>query len=106
MRATLSGLAVVLLLLMAVVPAQASSGPTALSDVTVSPRSALTTDTIDFSVHYRNREGSPATWVVVKVDGTLHAMKHESGDDWKRAHDVHAGRASCRPAPTRSCSRR
>ncbi|HYH93713.1 MAG TPA: hypothetical protein VD763_11175, partial [Candidatus Saccharimonadales bacterium] len=72
------------LLLALVTPALAGSGPTRLSDASVSPRSAKTTTTIDFVVQYRNREGSPADWVRVKVAGETHSMTRSGGEDWKR----------------------
>ncbi len=83
-RTVLSVAGVLLLVLALVAPAQASAGPTALSDAVVTPRSASPGATIDFTVKYRNREGSPATWVRVKVGGATHAMAHTAGDDWKR----------------------
>ena len=75
------GVAVALLLAL-VAPAAAGAGPTRLSSPTVSPGSGTTLTTIAFAVTYRNREGSPADWVRVRVAGTTHAMR-TSGSDWK-----------------------
>jgi hypothetical protein len=74
----------VLLLLAAVAPAWAIAGPTRLSDAAVSPRSGHPTTTITVSVTYRNREGSPADWVRVHVAGSVKAMTHVGGSDWKK----------------------
>ena len=84
LRTVLSVAGVLLLVLALVAPAQAAAGPTALSDASVSPRSATTGTTIVFTVKYRNREGSPANWLRLKVGGTTHLMTHTSGDNWKR----------------------
>ena len=67
-----------------VAPALAVSGPTRLSDPSVTPRSASPADVVVFSVVYRNREGSPPDEVRVAIDGTPVAMSSEAGDDtWK-----------------------
>jgi hypothetical protein len=79
-----ASIAAFLLVLGAVVPAWASSGPTKLFDPAVSPRSGTPTTSVVVTVSYRNRQGSPADWVRVKVAGTTHAMTRVSGDDWKR----------------------
>lgn len=85
LRAVGSVLIAAILVLGAIVPAFAAGpGPTRLSDAAVSPRSALTTQTVTFTVAYRNREGSPADWVRVVVGGTDHAMDATGPDDWKR----------------------
>ena len=55
------------LLFAAVAPAWAGSGPTRLSDAAVAPRSGTTATTIVVTVSFRNREGSPADWVRVKI---------------------------------------
>jgi hypothetical protein len=76
---------VLVLVLGAVVPADAAGpGPTRLSNADVSPRSAAPTQTITFTVSYRNREGSPADWVRVTVAGSSHAMRVTGPEDWKR----------------------
>lgn len=83
MFAALGALGVAMVLVLALVaPASAAAGPTRLSDGSASPRSGTTTTTIVFAVTYRNREGSPADWVRVRVAGTTHAMS-TSGTDWK-----------------------
>jgi hypothetical protein len=75
--------AVAIALVLAVVaPASAAAGPTRLSDGSASPTSGTTLTTIRFSVTYRNREGSPADWVRVRVAGSTHTMS-TSGTDWK-----------------------
>jgi len=72
------------LLFAAAVPAWATSGPTSLVDPTVSPRSGTTLTTVVFTVSFRNREGSAADWVRVKVGSTVHGMTSTGGSDWKR----------------------
>lgn len=67
-----------------VVPAAAGSGPTRLSDATVSSRSVTTAMTVTFTVAYRNREGSPADWVRVRIGGDVHALAPTGEQDWKR----------------------
>jgi hypothetical protein len=68
-----------------VAPALAGSGPTRLSSGSASPTSGTTADTITITVHYRNREGSPADWVRVKVASVVHAMTTaDTSPDWKR----------------------
>ena len=79
-----ASIAATVLVLSAVAPAWAASGPTRLSDPTVSPRSGRPTTTIVITVSYRNREGSPADWVRVTVGGATHAMAKVTGGDWKR----------------------
>jgi hypothetical protein len=75
--------AVVLVLAMAA-PAWAAPGPTRLWDERVSDRSATTEEPITFSVSYRNREGSPADWVRVRVGGDVHDLAAVGDDhDWK-----------------------
>ena len=103
LAATLTALA---LLLALVAPAPAGSGPTRLSDASVSPREAKTTTTIELRVAYRNREGSPADWVRVKVAGSTHAMTRVGGENWKRQVTFALVAASCRSAPTTWSSRR
>jgi hypothetical protein len=73
------------LALVLVTPAIAATrGPTKLSDPQVSPRTATPTTTVQFSVTYRNREGSPPDAVSVVIDGRAHAMTAAAGDDsWK-----------------------
>jgi hypothetical protein len=78
------GIAAVLLLLATVSPAWAAAGPTRLSDPTVSPRVGLPTTTFTVTVSYRNREGSPADWVRVRIAGSARAMTHVSGTNWKQ----------------------
>ncbi len=63
--------------------APASAAPTRLSDPSVSPGAGTTQTTISFAVTYRNREGSPAGWVRVRVAGATHPMS-AGGSDWKR----------------------
>lgn len=77
-------LVALLLVAMAIAPASAGSGPTRLSDATVSARSGTTADVIVFTVAYRNREGSPADWVRVSIGGDAHAMTQSSGTEWKQ----------------------
>jgi uncharacterized membrane protein YgcG len=79
-----ASIAAFLLVLAAVAPAWASAGPTKLFDPVVSPRSGTPNTTIVVTVSYRNREGTPANWVRVKIAGSTHAMTKASGDDWKR----------------------
>ncbi|MEO5885198.1 MAG: hypothetical protein ABIQ58_06760 [Candidatus Limnocylindrales bacterium] len=67
-----------------IAPAAAGSGPTRLSDVAIAPRSGATDTTIVIAVAYRNREGSPADWVRVRVAGATHDMTRSGGEDWKR----------------------
>ena len=56
-------------------PAGATNGSTRLIDPEVSPRSGTTKTVVSFSVVYRNREGSPADWVRVRVAGVTHEMR-------------------------------
>jgi len=70
--------------LLSVAPAWASAGPTRLSDPAVSPRSGHPTTTITITVSYRNREGSAADWVRVRIAGSTRAMTHVGGSDWKK----------------------
>ena len=79
-----ASIAAFVLVLSAVVPAWAAAGPTRLSDAAVSPLSGFPTTTIVVTVSYRNREGTPANWVRVKLGGTTHAMTKSAGSDWKR----------------------
>jgi hypothetical protein len=79
-----ASIAAFLLVLAAVAPALAAAGPTRLFDAAVSPRSGTPATTIVVTVSYRNREGSPADWVRVKIAGATHAMSRVSGGDWKR----------------------
>ncbi len=72
-----------LVTLTVVAPVGAGAGPTRLSDPAVSPRSGTTQTTISVAVQYRNREGSPADWVRVRIGGTTYAMRHTGGTDWK-----------------------
>ena len=84
-RAWSRALAGALLLLLVVVgPTLAGSGPTKLSDPTVSDRAVTTQQAVTFRVSYRNREGSPADWVRVRIGGTTHDMRAIDPDDWKR----------------------
>jgi hypothetical protein len=76
--------AAVLLLFATVAPTFAAAGPTRLSDPVVTPRLGLPTTTFTVTVTYRNREGSPADWVRVKVAGSARAMTHIGGSDWKQ----------------------
>ena len=69
---------------MFVAPALGASGPTRLSDAVVSDRTGTTASTITFTVAYRNREGSPANWVRVKIGSVTQTMTKVSGTDWKR----------------------
>jgi len=77
-------LVAVALLVALIAPAAAGSGPTRLSGGDVSPRSTTTAASVTFTVLYRNREGSPADWVRVRVAGSTHAMTQSGGEDWKR----------------------
>jgi hypothetical protein len=77
-------IAVALLLLATASPAWAAAGPTRLSDPAVSPRVGLPTTTFTVTVSYRNREGSPADWVRVRVAGSARAMTHVGGTNWKQ----------------------
>ena len=79
-------------------PAFAAPGPTRLSDGGVSDRTVMTTDTVTVTVAYRNREGSPADWVRVRIGGSTHAMTRTGGDDWKR--EVRFGWSGKLPAGT------
>jgi hypothetical protein len=74
----------VLLALSAVAPAWAGSGPTRLSDASVSPDSGTPTTTIVVTVAYRNREGSPADWVRVHIAGDTHPMQQVDDGNWKQ----------------------
>ena len=76
--------AALLWVLLSVAPAWAAAGPTRLSDPAVSPRSGHPTTTITISVTYRNREGSAADWVRVRIAGATRAMSHVGGSDWKK----------------------
>jgi hypothetical protein len=68
-----------------VTPVMAGSGPTRLFDADVSPRTAGPDDSVTFIVSFRNREGSPADWVRVRVAGDVHDMTALDDDpDWKR----------------------
>ena len=75
------GIALALMLAL-VAPAGAAAGPTRLSGQSATPGSGTTLTTIAFAVTYRNREGSPADWVRVRVAGATHAMS-ASGSAWK-----------------------
>ena len=76
-------------LVFAVVPATfAVQGPTHLSDAGVSDRSVSTAQAVTFTVAYRNREGSPADWVRVRVAGATHAMTRTSDEDWRRMFET------------------
>jgi hypothetical protein len=79
-----ASIAAFVLVLSAVVPAWAAAGPTKLSDPTVSPITGYPTTTIVVTVSYRNREGTPANWVRVKLGGGTHTMTRTGGTDWKR----------------------
>jgi hypothetical protein len=70
------------LLLYAVMPVGANTGPTKLYDPSVSPGGGTTATTITFTVGYRNREGSAPAYVRVVIDGTAHEM-HGGATDWK-----------------------
>jgi hypothetical protein len=72
-----------MLVLALVAPAAAASGPTKLYDGAVSDRNATPQTEITFTVSYRNREGSPADYVRVRVGGTAHGMSRISEADWK-----------------------
>jgi hypothetical protein len=78
-----------LLTLGLVLPVLAGDGPTKLDNPNVSPHSGSPTTTIEFSVRYRNRTGSPPDKVVVLIDGVAHAMTAESGTDWKTGVQLH-----------------
>lgn len=65
-------------------PVGAVEGPTKLFDVTVSPRTGTPSTKITFSAEYRNREGSPAAWVRVVIDGVPYDMAPDGGTDWKK----------------------
>ena len=74
----------VLLVLTLISPAAAATaGPTRLFDAGVSDRSATTQTDITFTVWYRNREGSPADYVRLRVGGAVHAMAGPSDQSWK-----------------------
>ena len=72
-RPTGVGLALTLSMLL-VAPAFAGAGPTRLFDPFISDRTVATTSAVTFKVSYRNREGSPADWVRVRIGNTTHAM--------------------------------
>jgi len=75
--------AAIVLLLAVAAPAWAAAGPTRLWDERVSDRSATTEESITFSVSYRNREGSPADWVRVRVGDDVHDLAAVGDDpDW------------------------
>ncbi len=74
----------ILVALSLVAPVWAGAGPTKLSDPAASPRSGTTTTTITVTVTYRNREGSPADWVRVRIAGVTRTMARSAGTDWKR----------------------
>lgn len=75
------GIAIALVLGL-VVPVSAAAGPTRLSEASASPSAGTTLTTIDFSVTYRNREGTAADWVRVLVAGSAHDMS-TGGTSWK-----------------------
>jgi len=85
-RPTGVGLALTLSMLL-VAPALAGAGPTRLFDPFISDRTVATTSAVTFKVSYRNREGSPADWVRVRIGNTTHAMTRTCGDDWKMGVD-------------------
>jgi hypothetical protein len=95
LRASLSA---IIVLLLGIAPAFAAPGPTRLSDGGVSDRTVTTTETVTVTVAYRNREGSPADWVRVRIGGSTHAMTKTGGDDWKR--EVRFGWSGKLPAGT------
>jgi hypothetical protein len=86
LRLPASWFTVVALLVLLVAPATVSAGegPTRLFDGAASPGTGTTATTIRFTVSYRNREGSPADYVRVRVAGATHAMAKGSGEEWKR----------------------
>ena len=47
------------------------------------------TTSITFTVDYRNREGSPPAWVRVTIDGAVHDMTGDGGDNWKKGVTHH-----------------
>ena len=66
-----------------VLPATASSGPTRLSDPTVSPTSGTTSTTFVFKVKYLNHNGSEPDHVSVVIDGKSHRMT-TTATSWKQ----------------------
>lgn len=77
-----AALAAVVLLLVLSWPAAAVTGPTKLSDPSITPSSGTPTTTISMGVTYRNREGSPPDYVRVVIDGVAHEMSG-AGATWK-----------------------
>ncbi len=78
-------LVAILLAATMVLPALAVSGPTSLSDPTVTPTSATAGTTITFTVTYRNAEGSPPDYVRVSVAGSTLAMSpRATSESWKK----------------------
>jgi hypothetical protein len=78
----LAAVAAFVLAALLVLPVFAVTGPTRLSDPSVSPTAATPTTRVTFSVTYRNREGSPPDFVEVVVGGIAHPMT-SSGGNWK-----------------------
>jgi hypothetical protein len=77
-------MAITMVLALGVVPVAGNSGPTRLSDPLASPRSGTGPTTVVFEVVYRNREGSPADWVRVTIDGAVRSMTAVGGQaNWK-----------------------
>lgn len=68
-------------------PVAAAAGPTRLHDPLVEPRQATPGTSITFAVTYRNREGSPADWVRVRVGDAVHDLHPTTAatdpSDWK-----------------------
>lgn len=87
-----------LLIVGVVAPAAAAPGPTRLFDASVTPRTGTTATQIELDVSYRNREGSPADYVRVRIGGSTHAMVKSGGTDWKR--EVRFSWAGTLPAGT------
>jgi hypothetical protein len=80
----LAALAAAALLVVVALPVGAVEGPTKLFGPAVSARTGTPTTKITFTVEYRNREGSPAAWVRVVIDGAAHGMADDGGSDWKK----------------------
>ena len=82
-QALAASVAAAILIIGLAVPVGAGEGPTKLFSPEVGPRTGTPTTKITFSVEYRNREGSPAAFVRVVIDGVAHAMASDGGTDWK-----------------------
>ena len=66
-----------------IAPASVSAGPTRLTGAEVSARAGTPATSIEFEVVFRNREGSPADWVRVRIGGATQAMAQVGDGSWK-----------------------